>query len=236
VSRFRSNVWTLDTSTIPDRELDALMPVLSRDETETAFRFRLRQDRVGYVLGHCLARIALARAAGCGPASLRFGKRQHGQPFVIAPQDASGLSFSLSHTAGFVGIAISRYPVGLDVECLLREIDLVEMAEEILTERELRSLRSLERSAMRERFFQLWTLKESYLKMTGLGFLGDPRSCSFDQEGDRLKLDPLEGLSTGWRFDSRFFGETHCLALCHSSREQAAQFHDGRRLLLGRRQ
>jgi 4'-phosphopantetheinyl transferase len=233
MNTFCPNVWTLDTSAISERELDTAMAVLSREEIEQAFRFDLKTDHVGYTLAHCLARIALAQAAGCEPAHLRFGKGLYGRPHVTAPLAAKRFSFNLSHTEGLVGIAISRYPVGLDVESIVREINLLEVAEDVLTEAEIRSLLSLDPVEMRRRFFQLWTLKEAYLKAIGSGFLGEPKSFSFEESGNGLSFHPPENGTGEWTFLSQFCGKTHCLALCYASANNTAQFHDGRELLLG---
>jgi len=227
------SVWTLETSAISKRELDTAMATLSSEEVVRALRFDLEADRVGYILAHCLARMALAQAAGCRPEHLQFDTGIYGRPHVVAPSGAKSLNFNLSHSEGLVGVAISRRHVGLDIEGISREINLLEIIEDILTEAEIRSLLALEPDEMRRRFFQLWTLKEAYLKATGTGFVADPKSFSFEVKGDDLTFHPPENDVAEWTFLSKFYGIMHCFALCYATHDDPVKIQDGRALLLG---
>ncbi len=151
---------------------------------------------------------------------------------MAEPHEATPLYFNLSHTKGLVGVAVSTGPVGLDVECLDREINPIEIADDILTAAEVRSLLALNPVEMRQRFFRLWTLKESYLKAIGAGFCVEPRSFSFEFNEDHLTFHPPANDATAWNFHSDLFGSTHCVAACYASCEDSVQIHDGRRLLL----
>ncbi len=228
----RTNIWVLESSRISESEFRAITAILSSDEVAHSSRFYFEADRIGYLLAHGLTRLALAQAGGCRPADLRFGKQSYGRPYVTEPHEAASLYFNLSHTKGLVGVAVSTGPVGLDVECLDREINPIEIAEDILTAVEVRSLLALNPVEMRQRFFRLWTLKEAYLKATGAGFCIEPRSLSFEFNEDHLTFHPPANDATVWNFYSEFFDSTHCVAACYASCDDLVQIHDGRQLLL----
>ena len=72
--------------------------------------------------------------------------------------------FSLSHTDGIVAVAISDFPVGIDVE-KVREVDVDAFSKRVLTENERNAL-SLMASPC-DNIIKLWTAKESIYKMLG---------------------------------------------------------------------
>lgn len=82
--------------------------------------------------------------------------------------ECEGIYFNLSHSADMVMCAISDVPVGCDIE-KINDAPL-EVAEQFFSEKERRYIAGTETVRERNsRFFQLWTMKESYLKMTGEG-------------------------------------------------------------------
>ncbi len=86
---------------------------------------------------------------------------QNGKPMV------EKISFNISHSGKMVACAVSDKPVGCDVE----EIKAVPegMVARFFSDGERRYLQEFEGEAYQEAFFRLWTMKESYAKMTGEG-------------------------------------------------------------------
>jgi 4'-phosphopantetheinyl transferase len=78
---------------------------------------------------------------------------------------------SLSHTAGFVACAVSSCErIGVDVEATDRPVAHLEIARTFFSSAELSDLISVPPAQQKDRFFDLWTLKEAYAKARGLGF------------------------------------------------------------------
>ena len=90
---------------------------------------------------------------------------EHGKPMI------DGLEFSLSHSGNIVLCAISEKPVGCDVEEIRKAPERV--AERYFSCGEQESLSRFAGEEYDRAFFRLWTMKESYVKMTGEG-LGVP--------------------------------------------------------------
>lgn len=99
---------------------------------------------------------------------------ENGKPYF---PEHPGLHFSISHTKTAVLAALSAYPVGADVE--LRRAIRPE------TERRL-----METPCGDLEFFELWTLRESYYKLTGRGSL---RTVPFSRENGVL-IPPEAGV------------------------------------------
>lgn len=81
---------------------------------------------------------------------------EHGKPYM------EGVCFNLSHSGDKVMCAISDHEVGCDVE-KLKAFDM-NIAKRFFCETEFEWIDNQD-----ERFCRLWTLKESFLKATGLG-------------------------------------------------------------------
>lgn len=120
-------------------------------------------------------------ACGLGGGALppvRLGP--HGKPFL-----EGGPHISISHTKGLALCAIEDWNTGLDAE--RRRVFPPHLQERVFTLGE----RELARNAPDpdSLFTTLWTLKESYMKYTGLGLAEGAGSLSFCFEGGRPVLE-----------------------------------------------
>lgn len=86
-------------------------------------------------------------------------KDKRGKPYIDGHPD---IHVSITHTNGCVACAVSDSPVGIDAECAgdIRQ----RVTQKMFTENE----RDYAGNSP-ERFFEIWTKKESYVKMTGDG-------------------------------------------------------------------
>ena len=113
---------------------------------------------------HALLRHAVFQAYGIGIP--KIGRAENGKPYFPERPD---IHFSLSHTKTHVLVAVSDKPVGVDVETV-RPVRRG-VPERVCSPDEQRQFD----------FFELWVLKESFLKVTGNTRV-DPRSVCFRRE------------------------------------------------------
>ena len=107
---------------------------------------------------------------------------EHGKPMI------EGLEFSLAHSGNLVICAVSDEPVGCDVEKI--RVAPKGVAERCFSESEQAYLSRFSAEEYDREFFRLWTMKESYVKMTGEG-LGALRNTQ--SQGGYLSLVELQG-------------------------------------------
>ena len=191
-------IWLLRTDETTDPAvLDRCASLLSEDERERHGRFQFDRDRHLFLVAHALKRTVLSKYADRDPRSWRFVKNEYGRP---EPADHSGLRFNLSHTKGLAACLVTRTAdAGVDVERLRDLSDLLALAERFFSPAEAASLQPLAPEARRQRFFELWTLKESYIKARGMGLALALDRFSFDTDG-RLTVDPtLHDHGDQWR-------------------------------------
>lgn len=96
------------------------------------------------------------------PLHYRFGA--HGKPEI----GELPLNFSLSHSGSYVVSAVSERMIGADIQ-QFRDTDSIKLARRFFTENEYKELKKCGESERQQLFFELWTRKEAYGKLTGEG-------------------------------------------------------------------
>jgi 4'-phosphopantetheinyl transferase superfamily protein len=106
-----------------------------------------------------------------GPEEWRFARSRFGKPYV-APH-LPPIQFSISHSAGASLIAMSATSrIGVDCEAA-RFPDWHEIADGILSPREVARIRRAPADLQEETFLRVWTAKEAYAKLIGVGLSSD---------------------------------------------------------------
>jgi phosphopantetheinyl transferase len=169
-----------------------LEKLLSTDEVDRANQFAQKHLRESYVIARACLRKILSAWVHTDAKEIQFSYSPFGKPYIAHPTEHP-IQFNLSHSRDLIAIAVSTAsPVGIDIEFCCSELEVTELAEQLMTSQELRTFASIgctdctphppEPSTQRKLFFSLFTIKESFLKATGKGFSLDPRSIEVDCE------------------------------------------------------
>jgi len=136
--------------------------LLPAERYEKMMRYRQEKDRL-----RCFASSLLLQKAARGR-SIFYNEA--GKPLV------EGLFFNLSHSGDYAVLAEADSCVGVDIEEMVPYGDWVR---EALTSSEYEWLRQEDDETLRqERFYRLWTRKESLVKCEGHGFSLSPGEIS----------------------------------------------------------
>ncbi|MCG8618114.1 MAG: 4'-phosphopantetheinyl transferase superfamily protein [Desulfobacterales bacterium] len=149
--------------------------VLSEDERQKADRFRFEKDRKLSVTARALVRYILSECTGNPPESFSFRENRFGKPSLVGnPSPVDGtilpdLRFNLSHSKGMVvcALALGR-DVGVDVESMERTVEL-SIARRFFSRAEAEFLEGCPEKDKTACFFDIWTLKEAFIKARGMG-------------------------------------------------------------------
>ncbi len=211
-----SHVWYCWTDACLDEgRAEAYRALLSADEAERMARFQFDYLKREFLVTRALCRLTLSRYADIPPHVWRFRTNAYGRPEVDLP-DAPRLRFNLSNARSLVACVITRdADAGVDVEELDRRGDTLAIADRYFSASEMAALRALPVSRQQERFFELWTLKESYIKARGMGLSIPLDQFSFSFGGRiGIGFDPeLEDRSAEWHFELHRPGVRHLLAV-----------------------
>lgn len=171
------HVWLQEVDQTDEQNDTIGAELLSSEELERAARYRFLSDRRLFRLAHTFLRQTLGKYLNAHPAKLQFTIGDHGRPELAGRE----LRFNLTHTKGLVGcIVTSRMDCGVDVEAADRRADHELLSRHVFTETERAAFLSAPEPERYVRFFQIWTLKEAYIKARGLGMLLPLREISFD--------------------------------------------------------
>ncbi|MFT3709003.1 MAG: 4'-phosphopantetheinyl transferase superfamily protein [Archangium sp.] len=185
--------------------LSAWHGTLSATEQERAARFKFEADRSCFIAAHGLLRAVLQ----LGREELVVGA--HGKPRLTDDR----VQFNLSHCRELVAVAVSDRPLGVDVEPIDARHSTDDVARRVYGPRELEDLFALEGAARLERFFTRWTLKESWVKATGVGI--HDALPSFELEIGDGDARVISGEPERWKFSWWTPLPTVKLALCVDS-------------------
>ena len=137
------------------------------------------------------------------PADWRFEYGKQGKPKLVSEQQAqSGLLFNISHSGDWLVVAVMEKTehhkineLGVDIERCRQTTNIYPILNHYFTLEESKALLALPNDKQRERFFDLWALKESYIKAKGLGLALSLKSFSFDFSG--IKKEKLDLFAKG---------------------------------------
>lgn len=213
------DLWFTRTARVHPALAARCHALLSPQEQALQRRFLFEKDRHRFLVTRALVRDVLSHYVAREPHEWRFNCNQYGKPHIA---EATGLSqdiaFNISHTDGLVTVAVSRdRALGVDIENVQRTAPL-DIAERYFCATECRSMRRLPAARQATRFWELWTLKESYIKARGMGL-----SIPLDQFGFDLDIPNsvsigftarLDDLPSRWQFWQCRPTEDHLMALC----------------------
>nr|WP_214749430.1 4'-phosphopantetheinyl transferase superfamily protein [Exiguobacterium sp. s189] len=121
-----------------------------------------------------MVRSAISKRLGIPFEELDFAKTEFGKPYLVNDLKTH---FNLSHSGDFVVVCIDETNVGVDIE----RIDNlpVEGIVDMFSQNEIDFIKSDGSTFDLERFFRVWTLKESFLKYMGKGLSLDLKTIEF---------------------------------------------------------
>jgi 4'-phosphopantetheinyl transferase len=178
-------VYTISCDTLFDSEQEKqkLLDQLPEITKARLKRFRNDLDFTRSLAGEALARFLLSQKTGKNSRQIIFKINEKGKPSITGPEQ---IHFNISHSGKWVTVAVSNAEVGIDIE-LIREPQF-RIAERYFSEEELADLNKLTGANKVNYFFDLWTLKESFLKLLGRGLTRSLGSFTIRKEKDNFRL------------------------------------------------
>lgn len=201
--------------------------LMSETERLQHGRYLFAKDRRRYLVTRALVRTVLARYLAVAPTAWHFKSTPFGQP-LIANEEAhrAKLHFNVSHTDDFVVLALTcGRAIGVDTECNAKPAPL-ELAGSCFTSAEAHGLLALPRESRSRRFWELWTLKESYIKATGKGLSIPLNAFSIGRSLEGLValqiIPALDDDPQRWQFWQLQPHPDHLVAFCVEARAETA--------------
>ena len=155
-----------------------LMSLLSNERKMKVDRLRSAQNKKASAIAYILLRIALFDLYEIDE-PVEFDIAAKGKPSL---KNHPSIFFNLSHSKNIAVCAVSNYEIGVDVQQISPVMDKV--AKRVLTEKEYAIFKSSREPD--DYFCEVWTIKESFLKMTGHGLTKELHEISADSIVDKM--------------------------------------------------
>lgn len=139
---------------------DAPQGWLSASEEARLAAFTSKKRRDQFLAARWQARWLLAQVLGSDPASWLLDAPSDAPPRVAGRPE---LFLSISHSGDWTACALANAPIGLDLEAPQGKRDIAGLIELCCTAKE-RALLAADPQAL---FYELWTVKEAWLKQRG---------------------------------------------------------------------
>ncbi len=155
---------SLPGANTPASVYDQLLCLFDKDLQQYLSKKRNKNVQARSILAYAmLHKAGIHLWNSSAPLSVHFGA--HGKPSLPA---APHWHIGVSHSGDYIAVVLSPKPIGIDIEHIGSK-QYMPIAQRFFATQEVDYLQSLPIEKQREIFYQLWTLKESYVKALGKG-------------------------------------------------------------------
>ena len=189
--------------------INQVMSCLSSERRKRILKFRNIEDSRRSIISELLVRSLAMNKLKLNNAEITFGENAYKKPYL---KSATSFEFNVSHSGDWVVCAIDTEPVGIDVE-QIKPIDF-DIAKNFFTAEEYRSLTLTKPSEQLPYFYELWTLKESYIKAVGIGLSLPLDSFSFRKDDVLRTITVEEGTYPLYYLQTIWLESNYVLSIC----------------------
>lgn len=214
-----------------DLLLEQYYNLMNFQERKKYDRFHFNVNRHQYLVTRALVRTVLSTySPEISPKEWQFHTNKFGKPFIANSSLNNLLHFNISHTNKLIVLAVSKQPyIGVDVEYMKKNDKIIEIANRYFAPQELKLLLNKGIKEQACCFYDLWTLKESYIKAKG-GGLSIPLNEFYFTFLNQIKINfspTLDDDCGNWQFWKFDLGSSHKLAIATMNESQKNTYNIG---------
>jgi 4'-phosphopantetheinyl transferase len=161
-------------------EFKHMMHCVSEERRAKVQGFMKPEDANRGLLGDVLIRSIICSKLNMTNKEIHFTTEPYGKPWVAG---LPSFHFNIAHSGRWIVCAVDCDPVGIDIE-EIKPISL-DVAKYFFSMQEYRWLMDQEEAARLSCFYELWTLKESFIKRLGKGLFYPLHSFSIQPGTDQ---------------------------------------------------
>ncbi|WP_160031878.1 4'-phosphopantetheinyl transferase family protein [Paenibacillus sp. An7] len=215
------DIWSVYLRPILESGKDwmQILPFMNAQLQAKIQKFRQPEDQLRTLCGELLLQKHALERWGISPSELVKKYNAYGKPELA---EYPSYHYNISHSGDWVVAAFANKPVGIDMETKANPVD-ISIAERFFTPSEVSLLREQNEEQQQSLFYELWTLKESYIKAEGSGLSIPLDSFSFEfreqnqehnnKENNNVKFYRSGKLDTRWYFKQYRIDPGYALAV-----------------------
>lgn len=158
-------IYAVKISNIIEEKINSVLSLIDFDKKNKILRLINKKDKIRTLIGEILIRNIIREELSIRNEQVIFSKNQYGKPYM---KEYPQFNFNISHSGDFVVVAIDDKPIGIDIE-EIKHIDYKEISERFFSVNEFNYIVNENSDIGLYNFYEIWTLKESYIKCCGKG-------------------------------------------------------------------
>ncbi|MDR2250123.1 4'-phosphopantetheinyl transferase superfamily protein [Acinetobacter sp.] len=181
-----------------------------------------------FLISRALTKSVLADRLGISPHKINIQLQPNGKPFI---QGSKPAYFNLSHSADVIVLAVCEEgEIGVDVERVDQEFDWMRV-DSVLAPSEIEWIQENEQIdpfGVYQRFFQIWTLKEAYIKCTGHGMSSHLKKLNFHVSPEHIQFsDSTKNAQNAeqYHFQSYIYDGNFIFSICLQQSQRLESFN-----------
>ncbi len=189
-----------------EAQYNKLMKYLSPDRFQRLNKM-LFEDSQRSLIGDILIKHAISKIKKASLGEILFVYNEYGKPYI-----SEDIYFNISHSGKWVVAEINNNTVGIDIE-EVAPIDY-NIAKRFFTENEYNYVINNWNLSKIERFYNIWTLKESYIKAVGIPLNSFSISIT---DGDNIIIESNEYGRSNYFLKQYNIDSNYKMAICSTS-------------------
>ncbi len=169
-------IYAVEILDISEDKLNKLYSLTDSKKISKVKKFINKKDKIRTLIGEILIRTIITEDLGIRNDNISFEKNPYGKPYL---KNYPNFNFNISHSGDFVVCAIDNNPIGVDIE-EVKYIEYEDIAKNFFTTNEFDYITKNDSYSSLSRFYEIWTLKESFIKCCGQGLSMPLKSFSID--------------------------------------------------------
>ncbi len=194
---------------LSDAEFECALSKIDPEQKDRIMRFHFIEDKKRALAGILLSKYAIAKAFGISLDEIRVEKNKYGKPHVVGKR---GVHFNISHSGDYVVCAVAGSPVGIDVQEISGQN--LDVADRFFSQEERDALAMCEGDAKRKLFYEIWSLKEAYIKCIGMGLSKPLDEFGVFKEAGKYRLIDKGERIEEYHFCKYDIDERYSLCVC----------------------
>ena len=151
------------SESIETSNFDVLLSVISEERRKRINAFHFDVDKKLSLYAELIVRFAACEMLNISNSDIIIDTNEYGKPFL---KNYPNFYFNVSHTRNAVVVCVAAYPIGVDIERVKKAKP--DIAKRFFTTDEQQYVFE-KNDLIDERFFEIWTKKEAYIKCLGKG-------------------------------------------------------------------
>lgn len=173
-----------------NEKAEDLIKYLEQEKQDRVLKYRRKEDKVRGIIGGILTKVIAAKKNNRNLNEITYKYNEYNKPKF---ENINDLEFNISHSGDYVITAFDNNALGVDIE-KISNMEYKDIAERFFSKEEFKWIIKEEGEKSLRRFYKIWTLKESYVKLLGKGLNipFDSFSFKYNEEKDVFYLENIK--------------------------------------------